>query len=97
MVVAARAAKDPLIKELAEILRAHGARDVYVFGSVATEGVGKATDIDLAVSGLPPERYFPALAKLTFVSDKPVDLVDLDEDTPFVRHLLAGGLLGRVG
>lgn len=85
------------LSAIAEILRAHGARDVYVFGSSAKGTHRPDSDWDLAVRGLPPERFFRALAHITAASTRPVDLVDLDEDSPFVRHLACEGLLERVG
>ncbi|MBI3735105.1 nucleotidyltransferase domain-containing protein [Candidatus Sumerlaeota bacterium] len=71
----------------AEALRGAGARDVYVFGSAA-RGVSHAgSDLDLAVSGLPPSRFFEAMARAAEQLERPLDLIDLDEDTPLTRYL----------
>jgi predicted nucleotidyltransferase len=75
------------IRQAAEILRAAGATEVYVFGSTARGVERPDSDVDLAVRGLPPERYFFVLAPLVSALGRPVDLVDLDESTPFVRYL----------
>lgn len=91
------AQRDLLLSAMADILRAHGARDVYVFGSTARRTRRADSDWDLAVTGLPPERFFAALAQVTLASPAAVDLVDLDEDSPFVRHLRSKGSLERVG
>ena len=87
---------DDLLTRGAALLRAAGAREVYVFGSVATGRNRKGSDIDLAVSGLPPASFFPALARLGDLFDRPVDLVDLDRADPFTSYLKGKGLLRRV-
>ncbi len=84
------------IEQAAQILRAAGATEVYLFGSVARGLDRPGSDIDLAVPGLPPERYFFVLAPIASVLGRPVDLVDLDESTPFVRYLHRVGELQRV-
>ncbi len=44
------------------------------------------TDIDLAVSGLPAERYFKAVGYLEMESNFPVDLVDLNSVPDHLRQ-----------
>ncbi|MBI4165607.1 MAG: nucleotidyltransferase domain-containing protein [Acidobacteria bacterium] len=85
------------IHEAAAVLRESGAREVYLFGSAATGRAASATDIDLAVSGLPPARFFRAMSKAAVAIGRPIDLIDLDEDTPFTRYLRSEGELRRVG
>lgn len=85
------------IAEAARILRAQGAREVYLFGSVATGRARDGSDVDLAVVGLPPERFFRALGLAADALDRPLSLVDLDEDTPFTRYLKTEEALQRVG
>ncbi|MFG0329895.1 MAG: nucleotidyltransferase domain-containing protein [Phycisphaerales bacterium] len=87
--IAARAA--------ATILREEGAREVYLFGSVARGDEVADSDLDLAVEGLDPRRFFFALARAADAAGRPVDLVDLDEDTLFTRYLRRSGELRRVG
>ena len=55
------------------------------------------SDIDMAVSGLPPEVFFRAMAKASRALGRPIDLIDLDEDNPFTRYLKKDGELQRVG
>ena len=81
----------------AEALRAAGAREVYAFGSAARGVLRDDSDIDLAVAGLPPERFFEAMGRAADLLDRPLDLVDLDEDNPFTRYLKEEGELRRVG
>ena len=74
-----------------------GAKEVYLFGSVA-EGTDRPdSDVDLAVKGLPPREFIRAYGAAADALSKPVSLVDLDVDDPFTRHLWTWGKLHRVG
>jgi predicted nucleotidyltransferase len=70
-----------------------GAESVYLFGSLAWSDVhAPETDIDLAVDGLPPERYLEAIGYLERESSFPVDLVDLNSVPNHLRQrILAEG------
>jgi predicted nucleotidyltransferase len=81
----------------ANMLLSMGASQVFVFGSAARGELRPDSDIDMAVSGLPARVYFSAISRASDLVGRPVDLVDLDEDTPLVRHLLGSGELLRVG
>lgn len=87
---------DSLLETGAALLKASGAREVYVFGSVATGRAHAASDIDLAVSGLPPETFFETMAHLSDLFQTPFDLIDLDQPSPFTAYLRERGLLRRV-
>lgn len=76
-----------LIKKAAEKLKAAGAREVYLFGSAARGTLEERSDIDLAVSGLPPEKFLQSMAQVEDIFRRPIDLVDLDEENPFTRYL----------
>ena len=80
----------------ANLLRSMGATQVFVFGSAAKGGLRPDSDIDMAVSGLPSKIYFSAISRASDLLGRPVDLVDLDDPTPLVRHLLGSGELVRV-
>lgn len=86
-----------LIAKAAAILKTAGAREVYVFGSAAQGKLHEDSDVDMAVSGLPPEVFFRAMARASDALGCPLDLVDLDEDTPFTRYLKREGELRHVG
>jgi len=81
----------------AELLRSLGASQVFLFGSAAKGELRPSSDVDLAVRGLPAEVFFAAVSKVSHILGRPVDLVDLDDETPKVRYLLASGDLVRVG
>ena len=85
------------VEQLVTILKSSGAKDVYLFGSVAKGNMRSDSDIDLAVSGLPPENFFKALSTVSNLLDRPIHLIDLDEVTPFTRYLIEEGELQRVG
>lgn len=85
-----------LVQRGAALLRDAGAREVYLFGSMATGKARENSDVDLAVTGLPPENFFAAMARLEDLFDKEVDLVDLGDTTPFTAYLRQKGLLRRV-
>jgi predicted nucleotidyltransferase len=85
-----------LLTRGAALLKSAGAREVYVFGSVATGKAREGSDVDMAVSGLPPGSFFAILARLGDLFERPVDLVDLDRASPFTSYLKAKGVLRRV-
>jgi predicted nucleotidyltransferase len=86
-----------LIEQVTAALKAAGAREVYVFGSAATGDLRPDSDLDLAVSGLPPHRFFGVVGHLHQLASRAVDLVDLDAATPFTRYLREEESLVRVG
>ena len=81
----------------ANLLRSMGASQVFVFGSLVRDELRPDSDVDLAVSGLPAKVYFSAISRASDILGRPVDLVDLDDDTPRVRYLISSGELIRVG
>jgi len=86
-----------LVERAAAALKAAGAREVYVFGSASKGEMRENSDVDIAVSGLPPEVFFRAMAAAHDALGRPLDLVDLDEDNAFTRYLKSKGELLRVG
>jgi predicted nucleotidyltransferase len=79
-----------------QILKQEGCSEIYLFGSGARGNVSNTSDIDLAVRGCPPERFFHVLGKLLMEVDRPVDLVDLDASSDFVQQLLKEKQLVRL-
>ena len=80
----------------ANLLQRMGATQVYVFGSLTKNSLRPDSDIDIAVRGLPPSAYFAAVSKASDILGRNVDLVDLDDPTPLVLHLIRSGELVRV-
>jgi predicted nucleotidyltransferase len=85
-----------LIRKAAQALKEAGALEVYLFGSAAKGVLGEESDVDFAVSGLPPEKYFRAMGQASDILQRPIDLVDLDEDNPFTTYLKEEQELQRV-
>ena len=86
------------VERAVEVLRAEGARKIYLFGSLVEPGVERSpSDLDLAVSGLPPEKFFHAHGVLLGELEHDFDLVDLDQESRFTRALSEWGTLERVG
>jgi predicted nucleotidyltransferase len=86
-----------LIERAAAELKVAGAREVYVFGSAVTGEDDPASDLDLAVCGLPASIFYRMGARLSDLLGRQVDLVDLDVSTPFTRYLRVENELVRVG
>ncbi len=86
-----------LVERAATALRDAGADEVYLFGSARGGELREGSDIDLAVAGLPPERFFEAMGQVADILQCRLDLVDLDEESPFTRYLREEGELRRVG
>ncbi len=86
-----------LIAKAAAALKAAGAREVYVFGSPGKGRLRPDPDVDISVSGLPPEVFFRAMGKASRAVGRPVDLIDLDVENPFTRYLKEEGELQRAG
>lgn len=84
------------IERAASALKELGAREVYVFGSAASGRRSSGSDVDLAVSGLPPEVFFRAMARARDILGRDLDLVCLEDDNPFTRYLREEGELERV-
>lgn len=85
------------IDQLVAVLKSSGAKTVYVFGSAAKGTMRDDSDLDLAVSGLPPQNFFKALSAASSLIDRSIHLIDLDEVTPFTQYLIEEGELQRVG
>lgn len=88
-VEAMRGALPELVRILVE---QHGAREVWLFGSLAGGTPHERSDLDLAVRGVPPLEYFAALSDVQEHAPVPVDLVTL-EDAPraLATFILATG------
>ena len=84
------------VNKAARILLQAGAKEIFLFGSAARGNDRPESDLDLAVRGLPPERFFAAMSAITFAISRPFDLVDLDEKDPFTSYLEMEGELLRV-
>lgn len=81
-----------LARKAAALLKEkYGASEVLVFGSLAHgTWFSRWSDVDLAVRGIPDERYYAAVAAITGLSREfKVDLVDLDDCLLSLRQVVA--------
>lgn len=79
-----------------EYLKSVGCSEIFVFGSTARGDYGENSDLDMAVRGIPADRFFAVYGELMTRLSRPVDLVDLDLQERFGKQLLAGSDLRRV-
>lgn len=84
------------VEKAAILLKSAGCKEVFIFGSVAEGSDNENSDIDIAIKGCPPGRFFELLGKLMLELDCRVDLVNLDHEDAFSKHLLNNGQLLHV-
>jgi uncharacterized protein len=65
---------------------------ILLFGSSA-DASRRANDIDLAVEGIPPEKYFKFYGELFHDLSKPVDLIDLSMKSKFTQLVRRDGIV----
>lgn len=78
--------------DLIRELRSRGAVLIVLFGSLARGEVDEASDVDVAVEGLPLEAFFDAMSSCWTAMRRPVDLVRLEEAAvPLKQRILNDG------
>jgi predicted nucleotidyltransferase len=77
---------------IVRIARKYKVRRVILFGSSQHESE-TARDIDIAVDGVDASVFFDFYRDLIFCLSKPVDVIDLSENTRFTRLVEAKGNL----
>lgn len=75
-----------VLSRAVSVARQFGATRLLLFGS-ALENPAAARDLDLACAGVPGWRFFELSAALEQLLDVPLDLVPLDEPSPFTRQI----------
>ena len=77
-------------QRIAAFLRSRGASRVTGFGSAFSAGkrFTPRSDLDLAVEGLPPERFFAVLTRAQAMTDFELDLVPVETATEYLRRTL---------
>ncbi len=76
-----RCMANQVASQVAELLRSEfKAEKIYLFGSLSrSDGFTLWSDIDIAVNGIPPARFFEAVGMVIGISaDFKIDLIDLD-------------------
>jgi predicted nucleotidyltransferase len=84
------------IDKASEILKSAGCIECYIFGSVSEGLADENSDIDIAIRGLPPEKFFYVYGQLALYIQRAIDLVDLDDGTRFSQKLRRREAMTRV-
>lgn len=65
------------------------ANEVILFGSLLHKQFFSLTsDIDIAVSGIPSDRFFYALYGVGFLSDIKIEMVDIEECKDYIKEII---------
>lgn len=86
------------IKKAIKILKENGAKEVYIFGSIANGKFNENSDIDIAIRGLEESEFYKVASILMFELEHKFDLIDLDDKANDFSQMISkvGGLL-KVG
>ncbi len=88
--------KEVLERELAKVVslsKEFGAEKVLLFGS-CLEDVESAHDIDVAIKGVKPERFFEMYGRILGEVDSELDLIPLEDTREhFAKRILEKGKL----
>ena len=76
---------DTELKKIVEIGRKYGAAKIILFGS-CLEDMATARDIDIAVSGIAPGRFFDFYADVSMGIPDEADIIDLDDVDEHLRR-----------
>lgn len=79
------------LPRLVQGLIERGATRIVLFGSLLADRVDEASDVDVAVRGLPSEALFATLAWAQGVVGRPVDIVRLEEASPELTARIRDG------
>jgi predicted nucleotidyltransferase len=82
-----------LIERGIPVLRAHGVRQAWLFGSVAAGTAEPGSDIDLLVSSVDAEDYWVLRRELEAAIGCPLDLYTQNDDPVLVRKVIERGEL----
>ena len=86
------------LQKATKILKENGAKEVFIFGSLANGKFNENSDIDIAVKGLDEKNFYKVASILMFELKNEFDLIDLDDkENRFSQMLLKVGGLLKVG
>jgi uncharacterized protein len=78
------------IDKIIQIAKSFGASRLLLFGSALTNP-DTARDIDLAVDGVPGMKIFELAGEIELAIRKPIDMIPMDESTPFIEYISRNG------
>jgi predicted nucleotidyltransferase len=76
---------------IATLARRYGAATVWLFGSSAERGQ-QGRDLDLAVEGVAPGRFFQFVGDLMLALSQPVDVVALEKRSKLTALIRRDGI-----
>ena len=85
------------IRKATNLLKNEGCRNVFLFGSLVKGKIHENSDIDIGISGLPPQKYLKVYAQLDKEISSKVDLVDFDANADFYSLLNSIGEVVTIG
>ena len=77
--------------KIIELSKKYGISRVFLFGSSLDDSM-KANDIDIAVEGLKGNNFFKFYGELIFSLSKPVDVIDLANESKITDIIYSEGL-----
>ena len=78
-------------KIIIEISKKYHIKQVLLFGS-SLNPVKESRDIDIAVEGIDPRKFFKYYGDLMLKLSKPVDVIDLSETSKFITLVKKEGV-----
>ncbi len=78
------------IRKIVSCAKKYNIETVYLFGS-SLEDNRYYNDIDIAVSGIAPDKFFKFYSELSRKLSKPIDIIDLSDKTPFSKVIQIEG------
>ena len=77
-------------KKIKKLAKQYGAKKIILFGS-SLKSDSESNDIDLAVEGVPANKFFEFYGILLLSLSKPVDVIDLSKKSRFTEFILRKG------
>ena len=79
-------------KTIREISKKYHAKRVLLFGS-SLDTDKESNDIDIAVDGILPKKFYDFYGDLIFALSKPVDVIDISKISRFTKLILKEGTI----
>lgn len=84
------------IEQAVSTLKEAGSREIFLFGSLSNNKASTKSDIDMAITGIPAEKFFEVYSKTARNLVHDLDLVDLDHEKEFAAFLRENNRLVQI-
>lgn len=84
------------VEKAISYLKEVGCSEIYIFGSAVTGKANSTSDLDIAVRGIPANKFFQVYGELMFLLEHQIDLIDLQLQEKFGNILLQSDEILRV-